>query len=200
MDNGKHPKRKWDDWLHEAWRVQSFDRGHFGEDVDKEAILDLEQLMFECSKRAGEAGERQWGINTSGLQDGWDPYTEVPRHWNLGNFLKEITREHDKSDKRVMKRKHATDKKTDSDSDNGKEECKVKHVKDEGHKVPIKKIVERKRDKKTKAWVYLVKWVGYPEEENKWKYYSDIKTCTALDDFFKEHDLDNLGRSQCKTH
>jgi hypothetical protein len=52
-------------------------------DVEKAAIEELEEAMFTQSKEARRSGDRQWGKDTSGHQDGWDPYSETPEDWDI---------------------------------------------------------------------------------------------------------------------
>jgi hypothetical protein len=42
----------------------------------------LEELMFERSALAGNAGHSQWGLDAGHHQDGWNPYAGIPDHWN----------------------------------------------------------------------------------------------------------------------
>ncbi len=46
-----------------------------GVDVDREAILVLEDRMFAQSEEAGVAGNCQWGLDSGPHQDSWYPYT-----------------------------------------------------------------------------------------------------------------------------
>lgn len=54
-------------------------------DVDKEALYNLEELMFENSMAAGMAGNEQWGLNVGDHQEGWNPYMGLPDGWNVGD-------------------------------------------------------------------------------------------------------------------
>lgn len=47
------------------------------EDVDKIRLASFERLLFDESKEAGAAGQRQWGLDTDGHQENWDPYTSI---------------------------------------------------------------------------------------------------------------------------
>jgi hypothetical protein len=51
-------------------------------DVDLEYLSVFEQRLFEKSAQSGSAGSYQWGLDAENHQDGWDPYTELPSHWN----------------------------------------------------------------------------------------------------------------------
>ncbi|KAF8964488.1 hypothetical protein BDZ97DRAFT_1918921 [Flammula alnicola] len=50
-------------------------------DIEKECLSRLEEEMFEMSKRAGVAGNAQWGLD-SGDHQYWWPYNGLPDHWN----------------------------------------------------------------------------------------------------------------------
>ncbi|KAJ7140756.1 hypothetical protein C8R44DRAFT_533038, partial [Mycena epipterygia] len=41
--------------------------------------------LFEDSFAAGRAGNQQWGLDVGPHQNGWNPYTNIPRHWNHGD-------------------------------------------------------------------------------------------------------------------
>ncbi|KAF9523701.1 hypothetical protein CPB83DRAFT_748813, partial [Crepidotus variabilis] len=49
-------------------------------DVEKESLELLEEQMFEMSKQAGVAGNRQWGLDAGSHQDDWNPYDGLPEH------------------------------------------------------------------------------------------------------------------------
>ncbi|KAF9529533.1 hypothetical protein CPB83DRAFT_834956 [Crepidotus variabilis] len=55
-------------------------------DVEKESLELLEEQMFEMSKQAGVAGNRQWGLDAGSHQDDWNPYGGLPEHWDLQNY------------------------------------------------------------------------------------------------------------------
>lgn len=54
-------------------------------EVDKDCLAQLEEEMFEVSKRAGIAGYYQWGFD-SGDHQYWWPYADLPEHWNHGDY------------------------------------------------------------------------------------------------------------------
>ncbi|KAF5371934.1 hypothetical protein D9757_011489 [Collybiopsis confluens] len=43
-------------------------------DVDMEALILLDRVMFDRSEDAGVAGNSQWGLDVGMLEDNWDPY------------------------------------------------------------------------------------------------------------------------------
>lgn len=73
--------------LAELWKVlltaDKADEGH--KDVDHEAVVTLEQDMFENSKRAGIAGNQQWGLDAGDHQDRWGVYSGLPQSWTPGD-------------------------------------------------------------------------------------------------------------------
>ena len=76
------------DLLQQAWRIQTT-ADEVGErivpvDVDLECLRALEERMFECSEKAGEAGFQQWGLDAGDHQDAWDPYLGIPSDWDNG--------------------------------------------------------------------------------------------------------------------
>lgn len=68
--------------MHNSRLAESFD-------VDKEAVEKLEKQMFECSSRAGKAGNYQWGLDAGPHQSGWEPYMSVPFEWDDGTYVAE---------------------------------------------------------------------------------------------------------------
>ncbi|KAI0681781.1 hypothetical protein BC835DRAFT_1204103, partial [Cytidiella melzeri] len=55
-------------------------------DVDHECLSLLEEHMFVCSVEAGIAGYQQWGLDVGDHQERWNPYLDLPTHWNHGDF------------------------------------------------------------------------------------------------------------------
>jgi len=51
-------------------------------DVDAECIENLEEEMFENTTRTGPSGNEQWGLDVGHHQDGWNPYSGVPKTWH----------------------------------------------------------------------------------------------------------------------
>ncbi|KAJ7665564.1 hypothetical protein B0H17DRAFT_951526 [Mycena rosella] len=47
-------------------------------DVDLECLSLLEEWMFECTDKAGIAGDEQWGLDAGHHQDCWVPYEGTP--------------------------------------------------------------------------------------------------------------------------
>lgn len=77
--------------LDAAWRYQMQPREKYAVDVDRECISALEEAMFECSIEAGKAGNQQWGLDTGPHKDDWNPYINLPYHWNHGDFVSSET-------------------------------------------------------------------------------------------------------------
>ncbi|KAJ6516560.1 hypothetical protein C8R47DRAFT_960861 [Mycena vitilis] len=42
----------------------------------------FEERLFEYSLAAGRAGNQQWGLDAGPHQDNWNPYANIPAHWN----------------------------------------------------------------------------------------------------------------------
>lgn len=74
------------DLVAKAWKVlltaKESDDGHV--DVDREAVVHLEQDMLEDSKRAGIAGNQQWGLDAGDHQERWGVYNGLPESWRPG--------------------------------------------------------------------------------------------------------------------
>ncbi|KAJ7687457.1 hypothetical protein B0H17DRAFT_1070306 [Mycena rosella] len=51
-------------------------------DVDLECLSLLEEWMFECTDKAGIAGDEQWGLDAGHHQDCWVPYEGTPKSWS----------------------------------------------------------------------------------------------------------------------
>ncbi|KAF8171255.1 hypothetical protein K438DRAFT_1613279 [Mycena galopus ATCC 62051] len=51
-------------------------------DVDRECLGYFEEHLFKNSKRAGQAGNHQWGLDAGAHQDRWNPYVDIPYDWN----------------------------------------------------------------------------------------------------------------------
>ncbi|KAJ7436921.1 hypothetical protein FB451DRAFT_1061373, partial [Mycena latifolia] len=51
-------------------------------DVDRECLGFFEERLFENSHEAGRAGNQQWGLDAGPHQDDWNPYANIPTHWN----------------------------------------------------------------------------------------------------------------------
>ena len=51
-------------------------------DIDAESMETLEEEMFEHSNRTGPSGNEQWGLDVGHHQDGWNPYSGVPKTWH----------------------------------------------------------------------------------------------------------------------
>jgi hypothetical protein len=74
--------------LDKCWKYQveeSTGNAWLEVDVDKECLEQVEEQMFEHSKRAGAAGNSQWGQDIGSHQDDWNPYHDLPDSWNLGD-------------------------------------------------------------------------------------------------------------------
>ncbi|KAF5329617.1 hypothetical protein D9619_009245 [Psilocybe cf. subviscida] len=77
------PSLSLDDALDHAWKIllSAEQISASGVDVDKDALLQLEEQMFERSARAGVAGNYQWGRDVGGHQGYWNPYDGLPSTW-----------------------------------------------------------------------------------------------------------------------
>ncbi|KAJ7870391.1 hypothetical protein B0H13DRAFT_1550931, partial [Mycena leptocephala] len=51
-------------------------------DIDHECLNIFEERLFEKSFQAGRAGNHQWGLDVGPHQDHWNPYANIPEHWN----------------------------------------------------------------------------------------------------------------------
>lgn len=51
-------------------------------DVETEALLRLEEEMFEVSQLAGISGNHQWGLDVGDHQDDHDPYRSAKSEWH----------------------------------------------------------------------------------------------------------------------
>ncbi|KAF5319194.1 hypothetical protein D9619_008741 [Psilocybe cf. subviscida] len=75
------------DLVAKAWKVlltaKELDEGHV--DVDREAVVLLEEDMLEDSKRAGIAGSQQWGLDAGDHQERWGVYVGLPEMWRPGD-------------------------------------------------------------------------------------------------------------------
>ena len=88
MENGDlHAKL-----LKMAWEIVRSGSG-FAWDVNREAISKLEEGIFMQTKAAGAAGNKQWGRDRGCIQDGWDPYIEVPSRWRQGGYKRQVASE-----------------------------------------------------------------------------------------------------------
>jgi hypothetical protein len=58
----------------------------------------------------------------------------------------------------------------------------------------VKEILDKKRHGHGKQ--YLVKWVGYGDEENRWIPHHDLEDCKALDRWERGEDADWEGPKQ----
>ena len=76
----------WEKQMYNSRLAESFD-------VAKEAVEKLEKQMFECSSRAGNAGNYQWGLYAGPHQTGWEPYMSVPFEWDDGTYVAESENE-----------------------------------------------------------------------------------------------------------
>ncbi|KAJ7474341.1 hypothetical protein FB451DRAFT_1467183 [Mycena latifolia] len=65
-----------------AWRYQTSRPALRFVDVDHECLGFFEERLFENSMRAGRAGNQQWGLDMGPHQDSWNPYANIPTHWN----------------------------------------------------------------------------------------------------------------------
>ncbi|KAJ6552344.1 hypothetical protein B0H10DRAFT_2104636 [Mycena sp. CBHHK59/15] len=65
-----------------AWRYLSSQPSGGFTDVDRECLGFFEERLFEDSHEAGQAGNQQWGLDVGPHQDNWNPYANIPRHWN----------------------------------------------------------------------------------------------------------------------
>ncbi|KAI0683118.1 hypothetical protein BC835DRAFT_1311235 [Cytidiella melzeri] len=75
-------------WNYQTRAIASKDTG-FCVDVDHECLSLLEEHMFVCSVEAGIAGYQQWGLDVGDHQERWNPYLDLPTHWNHGDFVPE---------------------------------------------------------------------------------------------------------------
>jgi len=48
-------------------------------------MLIREEAIFETSLQAGPTGHSQWGLDTGTHQNSWNPYSNLPAHWNHGD-------------------------------------------------------------------------------------------------------------------
>lgn len=73
--------------LDRAWKLLSCEEQCSAQnvDVDRDALLQLEEEMFERSARAGIAGNYQWGRDVGGHQGYWNPYDGLPSIWDHGD-------------------------------------------------------------------------------------------------------------------
>jgi hypothetical protein len=62
--------------LTQAWETQMtvIDKPSEPDDVDADALVALEDCMFDDSQAAGEAGNEQWGLDAGDHQSCWNPY------------------------------------------------------------------------------------------------------------------------------
>lgn len=60
----------------------------------------------------------------------------------------------------------------------------------------VERIIERRRNKDNQ-WEYLVKWAGYPEEENSWEVGANISS-NALKRFWDQKDIQQRRKSNNK--
>ncbi|KAJ7504614.1 hypothetical protein B0H11DRAFT_1709555 [Mycena galericulata] len=65
-----------------AWQRQTSRSRFQFVDVDHECLNIFEERLFEDSCAAGCAGNRQWGLDVGPHQNGWNPYANIPAHWN----------------------------------------------------------------------------------------------------------------------
>ncbi len=79
-----------DDLLKRAWDVQVGSNMKDDElesvDVDAECLRVLERRLFEVSSAGGLASFYQWGLDAGDHEDRWDPYSETPRDWIIGDL------------------------------------------------------------------------------------------------------------------
>ena len=68
----------------DAWRAQinGSPNVYSNMDVESDAIMRLEELMFENSSRAEVSGYRQWGLDAGDHEGAWNPYHELPPEWD----------------------------------------------------------------------------------------------------------------------
>ncbi|KAJ7800621.1 hypothetical protein B0H14DRAFT_2279282, partial [Mycena olivaceomarginata] len=65
-----------------AWEFQVSRSRVSYTDVDRECLGYFEERLFEHSHETGQAGNRQWGLDAGPHQGGWNPYGDIPSHWN----------------------------------------------------------------------------------------------------------------------
>lgn len=75
------------DWVRKAWNVLLTAKQTDADvvDVDREAVVALEEDMLEDSKRAGIAGSQQWGLDAGDHQECWPVYVGLPESWRPGD-------------------------------------------------------------------------------------------------------------------
>jgi hypothetical protein len=67
-----------------AWHYQTRPSIHFV-DVEHECLGYFEERLFEDSLQAGQAGNKQWGLDVGPHQENWSPYADLPGHRNHGD-------------------------------------------------------------------------------------------------------------------
>lgn len=74
-------------WRRKAWNVLLTAKETDANvvDVDREAVVLLEEVMLEDSKRAGVAGSQQWGLDAGDHQECWPVYVGLPQSWRPGD-------------------------------------------------------------------------------------------------------------------
>ncbi|KAJ7312270.1 hypothetical protein DFH08DRAFT_822304 [Mycena albidolilacea] len=65
-----------------AWEFQVSRSRVSYTDVDREFLGYFEERLFEHSQETGQAGNCQWGLDAGPHQGGWNPYGDIPSHWN----------------------------------------------------------------------------------------------------------------------
>ncbi|KAL0960361.1 hypothetical protein HGRIS_011985 [Hohenbuehelia grisea] len=75
-------------WLELGWKRQLDAKSQEWPpvDVDRECLHIFEERLFERSARAGVAGHHQWGCDTEGHQNGWNPYEGLPEEWDHEDY------------------------------------------------------------------------------------------------------------------
>ena len=49
----------------------------------------FERRLFERSEQSGLAGHDQWGLDVGPLQDGFNPYSQVPSEWSTVDIVED---------------------------------------------------------------------------------------------------------------
>lgn len=68
-----------------AWRYQTSHNASEILDIDLQCLASFEERLFEDSFAAGRAGNQQWGLDVGPHPNGWNPYANIPIHWNHGD-------------------------------------------------------------------------------------------------------------------
>jgi hypothetical protein len=90
--------------LIEAWNFQkSYPKGIL-RDVDTFALAILEERIFDCSSKAGWAGNCQWGLDVGPSEDNWNPYEGGPEKLYLNMLLDDQQTKEQAAKERLVRR------------------------------------------------------------------------------------------------